>query len=354
MRKAPTLRNNNGALQVRVRLEGKDHFINRLGRFDDPVARAKALAISAEIWRDFQQGDLDQTLNRYRPLLDGKDLDLLDALERLMEEKRQGRTTHAYRVVRRYGAPIRTQADVEAFVEWMRREDLAASTQATILSTIRSVQPKNKALGSVAIKVPTRSVQEEVLTKDEIKRILTDLKQNEEWFYPCFALWLGTGLRNAELIGLTWDCVRLEEGELLISKSLRRDGVATHQRRWGSTKTGKSRVVPINQELVLLLRGHQEQMRALELNIRTGLVFLTPRTRRHLYDSGLEQVWKRSQMRVGLVPKRLYAQRHSFLSHALALGNSPADLAAVAGHRTEELLKTYAKPTGRLKMPSWL
>ena len=131
-----------------------------------------------------------------------------------MEEKRQGRTTHAYRLVRRYGEPIRTQAEVEAFVEWMSSEGLAASTQATILSTIRSVQPKNKALGSVVIKVPTRSVQEEVLSKDEIKRVLADLRQNEAWYYPCFALWLGTGLRNAELIGLTWDCVRLDEGEL--------------------------------------------------------------------------------------------------------------------------------------------
>ena len=38
------------------------------------------------------------------------------------------------------------------------------------------------------------------------------------------------------------------------------------------------------------------------------------------------------------------------------LNGQPAnctDLAAVAGHRTEELLKTYAKPTGRVVMPSW-
>jgi len=42
------------------------------------------------------------------------------------------------------------------------------------------------------------------------------------------------------------------------------------------------------------------------------------------------------------------------LSHALALGNSPADLAAVAGHRTEQLLNTYAKPTGRVVMPNWI
>ena len=127
---------------------------------------------------------------------------------------------------------------------------------------------------------------------------------------------------------------------------------ATHQRRWGSTKTGKQGGA--NQSRAgAAAKAHQQRMRELGLNTKTGLVFLTPRTHQHLYDSGLERVWKRSQKRVGLVPKRLYAQRHSFLSHALALGNSPADLAAVAGHRTEELLKTYAKPTGRIKLPCW-
>ena len=52
--------------------------------------------------------------------------------------------------------------------------------------------------------------------------MLTDLKIHEAWFYPCFLLWLSTGLRNSELIGLTWDAVRLEDGELLISKTLKR------------------------------------------------------------------------------------------------------------------------------------
>ena len=112
-------------------------------------------------------------------------------------------------------------------------------------------------------------------------------------------------------------------------------------------------MVPLREDLVLLLKEHRERMAALGLDVQKGLVFVTPRTHRHLYDSALEKVWKRSQQRVGLTPRRLYAQRHSFLSHALAMGNSPADLAAVAGHRTEELLKTYAKPTGRVVMPSW-
>ena len=118
MRKAPSLRNNNGALQVRVRLDGKDHFINRLGRWDAPIAVAKAQAISAEIWRDYQQGQLDWSLCRYKPLVEGKDPELLKALETLMERKRQGRTTHTYRVVRRYGGALRTNAEVHLPLLW--------------------------------------------------------------------------------------------------------------------------------------------------------------------------------------------------------------------------------------------
>jgi integrase len=338
---------------VRVRLDGKDCFINRLGRWEDPVARARAQAIAAEIWRDYREGTLDWSLCRYKPLVKGQDPELLKALEELMLRKRQGRTTHAYRVLRRYGGALRSEGEVSAFLRWMEAEGLAPATRSTILSTIRSVQPQNQALGSVRIKVPHRSVQEELLSKGEIQRVLEDLRVNEDWYYPIFAVWLGTGLRNAELIGLTWDCVRLEEGELLISKTLRRDGVYTHKRQWGGTKTGKSRVVPLREDLVVLLQEHQQQMAGLGLNTRDGLVFLTPKTHGHLYDSGLERVWKRSQRRVGIQPRRLYAQRHSFLSHALAMGNSPADLAAVAGHRTEQLLNTYAKPTGKVVMPEW-
>ena len=115
LKKSPRVRDNNGALQVRLRLDGRDHFINRLGRFDDPIAQARGQAICAEIWRDAQQGDLDLSLNRYRPLVEGLDQDLLDALRALAEEKKQARATHAYRFVKRFGLPIRTRAEVGCF-----------------------------------------------------------------------------------------------------------------------------------------------------------------------------------------------------------------------------------------------
>jgi len=184
LKKPPRVRDNNGALQVRLRLDGWDHFINRLGRFDDPVAQARGQAICAEIWRDAQQGDLDLSLNRYRLLVKGRDQDLLDALKSLAQEKTLARVTHTNWVVKPFGLTIRTRAEVDRFLAWMKAEGLAASTQSTILSTIRSVQPGNKALRLVQVKVPARSVEEEVLSREEIKEVLHDLRCNEEWFLP--------------------------------------------------------------------------------------------------------------------------------------------------------------------------
>ena len=76
----------------------------------------------------------------------------------------------------------------------------------------------------------------------------------------------------------------------------------------------------MTEHLVLLLQQHRIAMCELNLDMEQGLVFVTPRSYGNLYDGLLEKVWKRSQRRVGVMPRRLYAVRHSFLSHALALG----------------------------------
>ena len=81
MQKPPSLRNNNGSLQVRVRIDGKDAFINRLGRWSDPVAVAKAHAIAAQIWSDYQQGCFDRSLMAYQPLINGKEAAMLAGLD---------------------------------------------------------------------------------------------------------------------------------------------------------------------------------------------------------------------------------------------------------------------------------
>ena len=337
MKKPPSLRNNNGTLQVRVRIDGRDAFINRLGRWDDPVAVAKAHAIAAQIWSDYQQGSFDRSLMAYQPLVNGKQVGLLEALKVRAESKRQAAATHAYRLLEQYEKPIRNRSDAEAFLRWLREErGLSDCTIAGLMIHYRQCSGGNLHLFSHKLKWQRRSVKSDVLSVEEIQAVLADLERNESWYYPLFLLWLSTGMRNAEIRGLTWDCIRWEEGEVLVCKSLRRDGYCSGHHSWATTKTGRERLVPLTLQVLATLKKHQQAMEQLGI-----------------YDHLVARVWHRSLQRCGLKPRRLYAQRHSFLSHALAMGNSPADLAAAAGHSTKMLLDTYAKPTGRLKMPSW-
>ena len=337
-----------------MRIDGRDAFINRLGRWSDPVAVARAQAISAQIWSDYQQGCFDRSLMTYQPLVEGKQVGLLDALKARADQKRQAAAIHAYRLLLAYQQPIRNPSEAEEFLRWLREErGLSDCTIAGLMTHYRQCSGGNRQLFSCKLKWQRRSVQSDVLSAEDIQSLLSDLKSNEPWYYPLFLLWMSTGLRNGEIRGLTWDCIRWEEGELLVCKSLRRDGYSSGQHNWAPTKTGKERVVPLTSVVLDVLRLHQQLMQQLEIYDAHGLVFVTPTSFGNVYDHLVDRVWKRSLQRCGLKPRRLYAQRHSFLSHALAMGNSPADLAAVAGHSTKMLLDTYAKPTGRLKMPSW-
>jgi len=121
MQKPPSLRNSNGSLQVRVRVrvDGMEAFINRLGRWSDPVAVAKAHAIAAQIWSNYYQGTFDRSLMAYQPLNNDKEVGLLEALRMRVETKRQAAAIHAYRLLQRYDKPIRNRIDAEGLLGWL-------------------------------------------------------------------------------------------------------------------------------------------------------------------------------------------------------------------------------------------
>ena len=341
-------------IQIRVRVNGVDHFINRLGKYSDPISFAKAQSLSQRIWLDYQTGNLDTTLDSYRPSdPNAADKSLVELLSDLLASTGHGQVRHALRLVEQYRRPLRTHDEVAGFLAWMDAKGVSPMTRMGILSTMRRVQPQNIGLRGHKIKVPPRPIATEIFTKSEVQTILDHLMEFEEWYFPVFATWFSTGMRNSELIGLTWDCIEFEEGRIKVVKTLKRmEGVAT-RRRWSGTKTGKHRYIPMSKMLMQVLTSHQCKMIEEELFYPQGLVFLTRRTKSNLYDLLLERVWKRTLEAVNIRYRKLYSQRHTFLSHTLAAGNSPADVAQIAGHRVEELLQTYSHPTGRIKMIEW-
>ena len=282
--------------------------------------------MSAQIWSDYQSGELDPTLRKYQPAEEVANVDLLNALLSLAERQPYGRVLHACRVLERYEYPIRSAPEVDAFVQWMETEGLSASTRKSIVGLLRSVDGENQVLQQIKIKVPQRSVQHEVLSKAEIQKVLEDLKVNESWFYPCFVLWLNTGLRNSELIGMTWDAIHWQEQELLVSKTLRRNGNSNHLRVWSGTKTGRSRVVPLQEHVLEVLQTHQNLMREHGVDVEQGLVFVSPRSLGNMYDGLLERVWKRSQRRVGQGPLEVCPSSPGEASTAAVCSSGQASL----------------------------
>jgi len=338
-----------------VRIDGRDHFINRLGRWDDPVAVAKAQALSAKIWRDYQSGSFDRSLRIYKPLINGHDLALLERLRINVETRRQKRAIHAHRVIKRYGKTLKSLSDSQEFLRWAQDDQgLSNRTIVSNLCKCKRSCPESKNLFQHYLHYKKTIAHSDVLSTEEIKTILADLKGNHEWFYPSFSVWLSTGLRNGEICGLTWDRVRWDEGELLISKSHRNDVLNAMNVIWASTKTGQERIVPMSPLVNEVLQQHKAAMERLGIYQSQGLVFVTPRNHRSIYDDLIGRRWKQSLQRCGIKHRRFYTQRHSFLSHALAMGNATADLAQIAGHSTQMLLKTYAKPTGRVQIPNWI
>ena len=156
--------------------------------------------------------------------------------------------------------------------------------------------------------------------------MLSDLETNEPWYYPLFFLWLSTGLRNGEIRGLTWDCIRWEEGEVIVMKSLRRDG--TSGLHMGSHQDGKAGVVPLTPRCWRPCSSAGTDGAA-GIYDPYGLVFVTPTSYNNIYDHLVGRVWHRSLERCGLNPA---ASTLSVIPSSARVGNGklPADLAAAA------------------------
>ena len=88
-----------------------------------------------------------------------------------------------------------------------------------------------------------------VLNADEIESLLTNAKELDHEFYPVWVVAVFTGMRSGEMYALRWQDVDLEAQTISVNKQwTSKDGVAP-------TKTKKSRIVPISDDLFGFLKG---------------------------------------------------------------------------------------------------
>jgi integrase len=90
-----------------------------------------------------------------------------------------------------------------------------------------------------------------ILSAEELGRVLAWVKKESPQHYALIVLLAFTGVRIGEASALKWDDMDEEKGLIRIRRAQWRGKVST-------TKTGKTRSVPLVPELAVVLREHRE------------------------------------------------------------------------------------------------
>jgi integrase len=183
---------------------------------------------------------------------------------------------------------------------------------------------------------PPRVQRPEVrpLTAEQARTFLAATKGDR--LAPLYALALGLGLRQGELLGVTWDDVDLEVGTLAVRRTLQRYGGAYHL---DEPKTERSRrTIPLPAGLTGVLRAHRA--RQLEERLRAGpewegdawrLVFATERGE-PLSPCQLTRRFQAALRAAGLPRQRFHDMRHAAASFMLSQGVPLRVAMEVLGH----------------------
>lgn len=177
---------------------------------------------------------------------------------------------------------------------------------------------------------------------------------NEHQFENLFLTTLFTGMRQGEILGLTWDSVDLENGSIHIYQQLQRiDGFY----EFVSLKNDKTRNITLPPFIVKLLQGHKAQQNQWRLMAGTAwdnsnLVF-TNQLGGHLCHVTVSTNYKKIVKSIGLPNARFHDLRHSYAVAALQSGDDIKTVQENLGHHTASFtLDVYGHVSDRMKTDS--
>ena len=158
------------------------------------------------------------------------------------------------------------------------------------------------------------------LSDEERSQLLKACNESKNpYLYTVVVLALSTGMRQAEIMGLTWDDVDLNRGRAILHE----------------TKNNERRAVAITGRALELLK-ELNRVRQIDSN------FLFPSKGNRRKPINLRAPWEAALKRADIEDFRFHDLRHSAASYLAMNGASLAEIAEVLGHKTLEMVKRYA------------
>ncbi|MDL2318482.1 site-specific integrase [Eubacteriales bacterium OttesenSCG-928-A19] len=218
--------------------------------------------------------------------------------------------------------------------------------QALELGYIR-INPSN------ACKLP-RLEKPEINPMDELQTgtFLTSIQGHQ--FETFYLVDLFTGLRQSELLGLTWDCVDFEKGKLFIYRQLQ---LIDGEYQFGTLKNDKTRRITPAPFVMETLRKQQQAQNewkraAGALWVDDGFVF-TDELGAHLARQTTYKQYKKVVADIGLPKLRFHDLRHSYAVAAIRAGDDIKTIQENLGHHAAAFtLDVYGHVTEQMRQDS--
>ena len=166
-----------------------------------------------------------------------------------------------------------------------------------------------------------------------------------------------TGLRQGEVLGLTWDCVNFEKHTLLINKQHGKKK-GTCEYCFSSLKKDRPRLIEAAGGVMDALKKQQIRQQRWAARLKDGwensdnLVFTTE-TGRYLCNQTVYLAFKKVMRRLHLDATRFHDLRHTYAVNSLKSGDDIKTVQENLGHQTAAFtLDVYAHATSSMKHES--
>lgn len=182
------------------------------------------------------------------------------------------------------------------------------------------------------ISVRVTETNQKVLTNAEVDIFLKEANLAYHRFYPVWVLALLTGMRSGELFALRWTDIDFEQKLISVSRQW------TSKNGFCATKTRRSRIVPISDDLLKFLKERK-------LKVGSQSEFVLPRLKE--WDHGEQaKVTREFCLLIGITPVNFHDLRATFITNLLARGESLARVMSIVGHTELKTTNGYLRKAG--------
>ena len=195
------------------------------------------------------------------------------------------------------------------------------------------------------------------LEEDQVAAFLKEIQGSPHEYLYKIALF--TGLREGEILGLSWEHIDLENGILTVKRQLRKEQKKGGQYYFSPPKNNRARSISLAPSVVFLFRLQKLKQNSMRLEAgdawqENGLVFPN-QTGGYLSYRTVYDCFKRIVKRIGSPATRFHDLRHTYAVACIKSGDDIKTVQENLGHATAAFtLDVYGHVTKQMKQDSAL